>query len=151
VHVDVNVKKNLPVKKIRIFSVSDAQTDTHCGEVTASYPASNVYPGYRKERYSLKEFLHPLPGDRHQNEVYSLKKNYYMDVYVQQIESAQEWILGVGALLSICDSGASLLCVHESPIERLQKPAKTLKVHKNENFFGFDFEFCPISLLVMHK
>jgi hypothetical protein len=27
----------------------------------------------------------------------------------------------------------------------------TLKVHKNENFFGFDFEFCTISLLVMHK
>jgi hypothetical protein len=26
-----------------------------------------------------------------------------------------------------------------------------LKVHKNENFYGFDFEFCPISLLVMHK
>jgi hypothetical protein len=26
-----------------------------------------------------------------------------------------------------------------------------LKVHKNENFFGFDFEFCTISLLVMHK
>ncbi len=26
-----------------------------------------------------------------------------------------------------------------------------LKVHKNENFFGVDFEFCPISLLVMHK
>jgi hypothetical protein len=26
-----------------------------------------------------------------------------------------------------------------------------LKVHKNENLFGFDFEFCPISLLVMHK
>ncbi len=26
-----------------------------------------------------------------------------------------------------------------------------LKVHKNENFFGFDFEFCPISLLAMHK
>ncbi len=24
----------------------------------------------------------------------------------------------------------------------------TLKVHKNENFFGFDFEFCTISLLV---
>jgi hypothetical protein len=29
--------------------------------------------------------------------------------------------------------------------------AARLKVHKNENFFGFDFEFCPISLLVMHK
>jgi hypothetical protein len=28
---------------------------------------------------------------------------------------------------------------------------KSLKVHKNENFFGFDFEFCLISLLVMHK
>jgi hypothetical protein len=27
----------------------------------------------------------------------------------------------------------------------------SLKVQKNENFFGFDFEFCPISLLVMHK
>jgi hypothetical protein len=26
-----------------------------------------------------------------------------------------------------------------------------LKVHKNENFFGFDFEFCIISMLVMHK
>ncbi len=26
-----------------------------------------------------------------------------------------------------------------------------LKVHKNENFFGFDFEFCTISMLVMHK
>jgi hypothetical protein len=27
----------------------------------------------------------------------------------------------------------------------------SLKVHKNENFFGFDFEFCTISMLVMHK
>jgi hypothetical protein len=26
-----------------------------------------------------------------------------------------------------------------------------LKVHKNENFFGFDFEFCTISVLVMRK
>ncbi len=26
-----------------------------------------------------------------------------------------------------------------------------LKVHKFENFFGFDFEFCTISMLVMHK
>jgi hypothetical protein len=26
-----------------------------------------------------------------------------------------------------------------------------LKVHKNENFFGFDFEICNISLLVMSK
>jgi hypothetical protein len=26
-----------------------------------------------------------------------------------------------------------------------------LKVHKNENLFGFDFEFCTISMLVMHK
>ncbi len=28
---------------------------------------------------------------------------------------------------------------------------KLLKVHKNENFFGLDFEFCTISLLVMSK
>jgi hypothetical protein len=27
----------------------------------------------------------------------------------------------------------------------------TLKVHKNENFVGFDFEFCTISLLFMSK
>ncbi len=27
----------------------------------------------------------------------------------------------------------------------------SLKVHKNENFFGFDFEFCAFSMLVMHK
>jgi len=26
-----------------------------------------------------------------------------------------------------------------------------LKVHKNENFFGSDFEFCTISLIVMLK
>jgi hypothetical protein len=26
-----------------------------------------------------------------------------------------------------------------------------LKVHKNENFFGFDFEFCTILMLVMYK
>jgi hypothetical protein len=28
---------------------------------------------------------------------------------------------------------------------------KTLKVHKIENFFGSDFEFCTISLLVLLK
>jgi hypothetical protein len=27
----------------------------------------------------------------------------------------------------------------------------SLKVHKNENFFGFDFEFYIVSLLVMFK
>jgi hypothetical protein len=32
-----------------------------------------------------------------------------------------------------------------------KKDPALLKVHKNENFFGFDFEFCTISLLVMHK
>ncbi len=30
-------------------------------------------------------------------------------------------------------------------------PKRSLKVHKNEIFFGFDFEFCTISMLVMHK
>ncbi len=28
---------------------------------------------------------------------------------------------------------------------------RQLKVHKNENFFGFDFDFCTASLLIMHK
>ncbi len=28
---------------------------------------------------------------------------------------------------------------------------RLLKVHKNDNFFGFDFAFCTFSLLVMHK
>ncbi len=30
-------------------------------------------------------------------------------------------------------------------------PSKALKVHKIENFFGFDFEFYTVSLLVMLK
>ncbi len=30
-------------------------------------------------------------------------------------------------------------------------PFECLKVHKNKNFFGFDFEYCAISLLVMHN
>jgi hypothetical protein len=29
--------------------------------------------------------------------------------------------------------------------------AQNLKVHKNENFLGFDFEFCTVSLLVKLK
>jgi hypothetical protein len=29
--------------------------------------------------------------------------------------------------------------------------SNSLKVHMKENFFGFDFEFCTISLLVMLK
>jgi hypothetical protein len=48
-----------------------------------------------------------------------------MVLYVQRIESAQGWILGVGTLLS--DSGASLFCVHESPKERLKNPTNPLK------------------------
>jgi hypothetical protein len=27
----------------------------------------------------------------------------------------------------------------------------SLKVHKNENFFGFDFEFCTISMLCINN
>jgi hypothetical protein len=34
---------------------------------------------------------------------------------------------------------------------KTKRIACSLKVHKNENFFGFDFEFCTISLFVMHK
>jgi hypothetical protein len=36
-------------------------------------------------------------------------------------------------------------------VELLHEKYRYLNVHKNENFFGFDFEFCTISLLVMLK
>ncbi len=35
--------------------------------------------------------------------------------------------------------------------DTMLNPNLNLKVHKNENCFGFDFEFCTISVLVMHK
>ncbi len=41
------------------------------------------------------------------------------------------------------------LCATTNLPSQLRFPL--LKVHKNENFFGFDFEFCTISLLVMSK
>ncbi len=37
------------------------------------------------------------------------------------------------------------------PTTQLSQKKQNLKVHKNENFFGFDFEFCTVSLLVMLK
>jgi hypothetical protein len=36
-------------------------------------------------------------------------------------------------------------------IDPVRETKASLKVHKNENLFGFDFEFCTISMLVMHK
>ncbi len=45
-----------------------------------------------------------------------------------------------------------LLCVAyavEASFDK--KGVSLLKVHKNENFFAFDFEFCTISMLIMHK
>jgi hypothetical protein len=48
--------------------------------------------------------------------------------------------------------------IHVNRIGRGKIKAKTiynydaaLKVHKSENFFGFDFEFCIISRLVLQK
>jgi hypothetical protein len=38
-----------------------------------------------------------------------------------------------------------------SEAERRVEGDRQLKVHKNENFFGFDFEFCTVSLLIMLK
>ncbi len=34
---------------------------------------------------------------------------------------------------------------------RIEPNILPLKVHKIENCFGFEFEFCTISLLVLHK
>ena len=49
-------------------------------------------------------------------------------------------VLGYVGACSVMNTAASLC-----------KTSHPLKVHKNENFFGFDFEFCTISFLVMHK
>ncbi len=38
-----------------------------------------------------------------------------------------------------------------SEAERRVEGERQLKVQKNENFFGFDFEFCTVSLLIMLK
>jgi hypothetical protein len=46
--------------------------------------------------------------------------------------------------------GCATVYVGQSISESLYN-SLPLKVHKNENFFGFDFEFCIISLLVMSK
>ncbi len=48
-------------------------------------------------------------------------------------------------------SAPKILCVIKVYFSRLMRVYVGLKVHKNENFFGFDFEFCTISLLVMLK
>ncbi len=52
-------------------------------------------------------------------------------------------------IMEIPNKRASFLTVRSRKIS--QKLKYYLKVHKNENFFGFDFEFCTISMLVMHK
>ncbi len=43
------------------------------------------------------------------------------------------------------------ICGFYSIIFKTVSSAVPLKVHKNENFFGSDFKFCTISLLVMLK
>jgi hypothetical protein len=43
------------------------------------------------------------------------------------------------------------LSVEATTLNCLSMEVITLKVHKIENFFGSDFEFCVISLLVMLK
>ena len=58
-----------------------------------------------------------------------------------------------GALGGALGVGVGLVFLKEGPICNVQGDGWLwlLKVHKNENFFGFDFEFCTISLLVMSK
>ncbi len=48
-------------------------------------------------------------------------------------------------IVLMCDSPKSYIGIG------LDKKNDALKVHKIENFFGSDFEFCVISLLVMLK
>ncbi|XP_023336358.1 tereporin-Ts1 isoform X2 [Eurytemora carolleeae] len=42
------VRTILNVENWSRYPLLDAQTDTHCGEITPIYPAPNVYPGYRE-------------------------------------------------------------------------------------------------------
>jgi hypothetical protein len=45
----------------------------------------------------------------------------------------------------------NLLSLHANPFSPAAPVAGMLKVHKIENFFGSDFEFCSISSLVLLK
>jgi hypothetical protein len=56
-------------------------------------------------------------------------------------------ILPSAEVITLVDSS---LCVHYSRL-RPNQTLVSLKVHKIEIFFGFDFEICNISLLVMSK
>ncbi len=55
------------------------------------------------------------------------------------------------AMESSDDIKLSVLIKANGTVGRLKSPAWILKVNKNENLFGFDFEFCTVSLLVMLK
>ncbi len=48
-------------------------------------------------------------------------------------------------------SGAGGKLIHEKNQKKKSRLSAPLKVHKIEIFFGFDFEICIISLLVMSK
>ncbi len=43
------------------------------------------------------------------------------------------------------------VCYFVDALKIIRSMLSTLKVHKIENFFGFDFEFYTVSLLVMLK
>ncbi len=62
------------------------------------------------------------------------------DVCCNKVESAAALIPGAGGLPAT--QGLATLA---------RQVGRQLKVHKSENFFGSDFEFCTISLLVMLK
>jgi hypothetical protein len=51
----------------------------------------------------------------------------------------------------ILNKGSVGLMSWRKPKEISEKRNDSLKVHKIENFFGSDFEFCTISLLVLLK
>jgi hypothetical protein len=66
-------------------------------------------------------------------------------------DACRDCLLGPGNRLKI-------LCLESNAAKLLLMTLLTillviyiLKVYKNDNFFGFDFEFCTISMLVMHK
>jgi hypothetical protein len=75
---------------------------------------------------NIQEFLHHFLGE------------FLLEIYLQKVTVEREKKITTVRQLLMC-------MILKGPFFMI------LKVHKIENFFCSDFEFCPISLLIMHK
>ncbi len=81
--------------------------------------------------YALRIGLGNIPYEPQRNQETNAKSSFYTGI--------------IGDIVGV---GGGKGCSTPRPTQAKNSP---VKVHKNENFFGFDFEFCTIPLLVMHK